>query len=199
MVADGEKPKSEVAAVAIGGSAGSVEVLLKLLPALPGNLRAAVIVVVHVPPSRPSMLPHLFETRCAVRVREPIDKEPIAGGTIWIAPPDYHLLVERDRTFALSIDEPVHFSRPSIDVLFESAADVYGPSLACFVLTGASEDGARGARAVRDAGGFVIVQAPETAEAPMLPRASIARAEPQRVHAIDALKTELLGLLGANS
>jgi len=113
-------------------------------------------------------------------VREPDDKEPVGRG-IWFAAPDYHLMIEADRTFAFSIERPVNFSRPSVDVLFESAAAAYGPALVAVVLTGASSDGANGARAVRDAGGVVIVQSPETAEAPVMPRSAIERARPQGV------------------
>jgi two-component system chemotaxis response regulator CheB len=101
------------------------------------------------------------------------DKEPIAGGTLYFAAPGYHLLIEAERTFALSVDEPEHFSRPSIDVLFESAADAYGPRLAGVILSGANTDGASGLRAIADAGGVTIVQRPDTAEAPTMPRAAL--------------------------
>src|SRR6185437_1289636 len=110
-------------ALVIGASAGAVEALNLILPAVPENARVPLVVVVHLPPNRVSLLPELFATRCAARVREPLDKEPMSAGTIWFAPPNYHLLLEADTSFSLSIDEPINFSRPSIDVLFESAAD----------------------------------------------------------------------------
>jgi len=160
-----------VDAVVIGASAGAVDALNVVLPKLTST-RLPFLVVVHLPPTRPSMLVEIFGPRCKLPVRAPVDKEPITPG-IWLAPPDYHLLVESDRTFAMSLDEPVNFSRPSIDVLFESAADVYGSRLLAVVMTGASHDGARGAKKVRDVGGTVVVQDPKTAEVDVMPRAAI--------------------------
>jgi two-component system, chemotaxis family, protein-glutamate methylesterase/glutaminase len=172
---------AECDAVVIGASAGAVEALKVLLPGVPQSARVPVVIVVHLPPSRPSLLPEVFGPRCLARVREPEDKESASAGTIWFAPSNYHLLLEKGRSFALSVDEPVRFSRPSIDVLFESAADVYGRKLCAIILTGANDDGAQGARAVRDAGGFVVVQDPTTAEAKEMPSATIALANPQLV------------------
>ena len=103
------------------------------------------------------------------------DKEPVQAGTVYIAPPDYHLLLDRGPTLALSTDELVHYSRPSIDVLFESAADVYGKGLLGIILTGWNQDGADGLQAVHRAGGLTIVQNPDTAEAPVMPQAALAR------------------------
>ncbi len=168
-------------ALLIGASAGAVEALSTLLPAVPRAARIPVVVVVHLPGNRPSLLPELFTARCAALVREPEDKEPVSCGTIWIAPANYHLLIEKGRTFSLSVDDAVNFSRPSIDVLFESAAEAFGSNLCAVVLTGANNDAARGARAVRDAGGIVIVQDPSTAEAKEMPTAAIAQANPQLV------------------
>jgi two-component system chemotaxis response regulator CheB len=170
-----------VDAVVIGASAGAVEALGVLLPALPDDFDVPVVVVVHVPANRPSLMAELFAPRCKLKVREAEDKRAVAGGTIWFAPPNYHLLIERDRCFALSVDEPVNFSRPSIDVLFESAADVYGERLLAIVLTGANHDGAHGASIVHKAGGLVAVQDPETALAPTMPALSIERAQPELV------------------
>jgi two-component system chemotaxis response regulator CheB len=182
----------ETEAVVIGASAGAVDALGSLLPVMPANARTPFLVVVHIPPSKPSLLPEIFGARCALPVRQPFDKQPIAPG-IWIAAPDYHLLVELDRSFSMSLDEPVNYSRPSIDVLFESAADVYGSALTAVVLTGASRDGARGARRVREAGGLVLVQDPADAEVDVMPRAAIEEASPQLV----APLAELAKTLGA--
>ena len=168
-------------AIVVGASAGAVEALNRLLPELPAEARVPVIVVVHLPSNRPSLLPELFQPRCAARVCEPDDKQPVSSGTIWFAPADYHLMIEKERVFSLSVDEPVRFSRPSIDVLFETAADAYGPHLCALVLTGANDDGALGARAIRDAGGFVVVQDPAVADAKEMPTAAITRAHPQWV------------------
>jgi two-component system chemotaxis response regulator CheB len=156
-------------AVVVGASAGAVSALGVILPKLAPDFAPAVIVVVHLQPHVPSLLTQIFQDRCALAVREPMDKDAVARGTVWFAPPDYHLLIERNWVFALSIAPPVHFSRPSIDVLFESAAEAYGERLAGVVLTGAGYDGVAGARAIRDNGGLVLVQDPETAEAPLLP------------------------------
>lgn len=171
----------DVDAVVVGASAGAVEALNVLLPGLPAALQVPVIVVVHVPSNRPSLLPELFAPKCALSVREAIDKEPLAAATIWFAPPGYHLLIERDRRFSLSIDEPVNYSRPSIDVLFESAADAYGARLLALVLTGANHDGASGAALVRAQGGLIGVQDPATAIAPTMPALALERAQPQCV------------------
>ncbi len=168
-------------ALVIGASAGAVEALNLLLPGVPQNARIPLVIVVHLPPNRASLLPELFAPRCAVSVREPIDKEPLSAGVVWFAPPNYHLLLEADRTFSLSIDEPLNFSRPSIDVLFETAAEAFGSALCAIVLTGANEDGARGARVVRSKGGLVIVQDPSTAVATDMPRSAISLANPQIV------------------
>ncbi|MBF7015461.1 chemotaxis protein CheB [Novosphingobium sp. HR1a] len=169
---------SASAAIVIGASAGAIQALLRILPALPGDFALPIIVVVHVPPGRRSELAALFAVKCQVAVREAEDKEPITAGTIYFAPPDYHLLVERtegsSHTLSLSTDAPVFFSRPSIDVLFESAAEAYGSLLMALILTGANEDGARGLKAVAEAGGQVYVQDPQSAYARAMPDAALA-------------------------
>lgn len=167
-------------AIVIGGSAGGVEALSVLLPALPADARMPVFVVLHQPRQRPSLVVEIFTARCAVPVREAEDKEPVAPGTVYFAPPDYHLLVDRGpdgMQLALSTDPPIFFSRPSVDALFESAADAYGPRLVGVVLTGASQDGAAGLAAIGRAGGRTIVQEPDTAAVPVMPQAA-ARAWP---------------------
>jgi two-component system chemotaxis response regulator CheB len=177
-------------AVVVGASAGAVDVLNQLLPAVPDAARVPVVVVVHLPPNRPSLLVEIFAARCRAPVREPEDKQPISAG-IWFAPSNYHLLFEADRSFAFSTDAPVNFSRPSIDVLFESAADVFGQALCCIVLTGANEDGARGASLVRRQGGLLIVQDPDSAESKQMPNAAIFQANPQIVASLP----EIVGLI----
>jgi two-component system chemotaxis response regulator CheB len=181
------EPIRAVDAVVVGASAGAVEALSVLLPALPRSLHTPVIVVVHLPASRPSLLAELFAAKCQLAVREAGDKDEISPDTIWFAPPGYHLLIERERQFALSVDEPVNYSRPSIDVLFESAADVYRERLLALVLTGANQDGAAGSAAVRARGGLVGVQDPSTALAPTMPTLALERAQPQCVGSLLAL------------
>ena len=160
-------------AVVIGASAGGVEALCALLPALPADTRAAVFVVIHLPRERPSRLAAIFQARCELPVREAQDKEPVTSGTVYVAPPDYHLLVDEGPRIALSTDEPVNFSRPAIDVLFESAADAYRERLLAVVLTGANHDGAAGLAAVQRRGGFAVVQDPENAEVALMPAAAL--------------------------
>lgn len=161
------------AAVAAGASAGAVEALGGLLPLLPADFPLPIFVVVHLPPDHRSMLAEIFQAKCKLAVREAEDKEPIHPGTVYFAPPDYHLLVESDGRLSLSSEEPVMFSRPSVDVLFESAADAYGPGLTAVVLTGANSDGALGAKAVAAAGGRVLVQLPDLAYARAMPEAAL--------------------------
>jgi two-component system chemotaxis response regulator CheB len=161
-------------AVVIGASAGALEALSAILPFLPADYGLAVMIVVHIPPDKKSVLTELFRVKCDIEVLEAEDKEPISGGTGYFAPPDYHLLVEMDKSLSLSNDEPVFYSRPSLDVLFESAADAYGPSLIAIILTGANQDGAKGLKAVAEAGGMTIVQSPQGAYASEMPEAAIA-------------------------
>ncbi|KPF62790.1 chemotaxis protein CheB [Porphyrobacter sp. AAP60] len=161
-------------AIVIGASAGGVHALLQVLPALPADFPAAILVVVHVPPRRDNALVALLAEKCRLTVKEAEDKEPIMPGTIYMGPPDYHLLVESDGTIALSSDEVVNHSRPAIDVLFESAADAYAERLAGVIMTGANHDGAKGLRAVCDAGGRAFVQAPATAEVAYMPEVALA-------------------------
>lgn len=163
----------DIDAVAIGASAGGVDVLSVLLSALPAACRASFFIVMHIPRERPSLLKDVFGARCALPVREADDKEPVQPGTVYFAPPDYHLLVDRGPVLALSSDEPVHFSRPSIDVLFDSAADIYGERLLGLILTGANQDGAEGLAAVGRAGGRTVVQEPGGAAVPFLPEAAL--------------------------
>jgi two-component system chemotaxis response regulator CheB len=160
--------RNRIDGVVVGASAGGVEALSVLLPALPASFRPSLFVVLHLPRGRPSLLAEIFQKRCAVRVCEAEDKEPAEPGTVYFAPPDYHLLLERSRHIALSADEPVHFSRPSIDVLFESAADAYGNRLLGIILTGANEDGTAGLDAIRRAGGVTVVQQPDSAKATVM-------------------------------
>ncbi|KAA3506445.1 chemotaxis protein CheB [Agrobacterium vitis] len=174
-------------AIVIGASAGALEALSAILPVLPRDFRLPIIVVVHVPPDKRSVMAELFQAKCQLSAREAEDKEPLAGGTIYFAPPDYHLLLEADRSLALSSDEPVLFSRPSIDVLFESAADAYGPALIAIVLTGANSDGAKGLQAVVDAGGAALVQDPADAFASAMPEAAIQLCPSARVLSLDAI------------
>lgn len=155
--------------VLIGGSAGSLEVLFQLLPLLRGGLPFPMALVLHRRNSSDSSLSELLGSKTVNPTQEVEDKEPVRPGTIYLAPADYHLLIERDRTFSLDYSEKINFSRPSIDVTFESAAEVYGPGLVAILLSGANEDGTSGLIAVKRAGGVVVVQNPDTAQMPFMP------------------------------
>ena len=178
-------------AIVIGASAGALEALSSILPLFPVNYGLPVIIVVHVPPDKKSIMAELFQAKCDIEVHEAEDKEPIRGGTVYFAPPDYHLLVETDKSLSLSNDEPVLYSRPSLDVLFESAADAYGPGLVAVVLTGANQDGAKGIKAVVEAGGTAIVQSPEGAYAAAMPEAAIAECPSARTMSLKEIATYL--------
>lgn len=184
-------------AVVIGASAGAIQALSLILPELPADFPLPVLIVVHVPSDRDNILAPLFAPRCRMAVREAEDKEPALPGTIYFAPPDYHLLVEDDGSLSLSTDEPVLYSRPSIDVLFESAADAFGEALVGIILTGASTDGAAGLKTICDAGAITLVEEPETAYADTMPLAAIAACPAARVLTLDAIAEYLTKDLAA--
>jgi two-component system chemotaxis response regulator CheB len=161
-------------AVVIGGSAGSLPALLTIVSRLPAGFSLATIVVVHLPPGAPSGLARALAPVCALPVAEPLDKEPVRPGQVHLASPGYHLLVEPGPRFAFSLDEPVNYARPSIDVLFQAAAEVYGSRLIGVVLSGANNDGSEGLASIHRAGGQAFVQSPEDASSPQMPDAALA-------------------------
>ena len=160
-------------AVVMGGSAGGLSALSKILSHLPKGFPCPVMVVLHLDPSGGHQLPKLLANHCGLVVKEAEDTEEIRPGRVYIAPAGYHLLVERDYTLSLSVDEPVNFSRPAIDVLFQSAAEAYGPSLVGVIITGASRDGSMGLQSIKAFGGTAIVQDPSFAQVPLMPAAAI--------------------------
>ncbi|GAB3912210.1 chemotaxis protein CheB [Larkinella knui] len=163
-------------AVIIGGSAGSIEVLLKLLPALNPGLSFAIIIVLHRKNSTDSSLADLLSTKSTMLIREVEDKNPVTPGVIYLAPADYHLLIEKEEVFSLDDSEKVNYSRPSLDVAFESAADVYGSALVGIILSGANADGTAGFNTIKKAGGTLIAQKPETAQSSFMPQQAILHA-----------------------
>lgn len=183
-------------AIVIGGSAGALEALSVLLPALPADTAVAVAIVVHLPPTRPSHLAEVLGSKTRLPVKEVEDKEPVVAGTVYVAPPGYHLLIEKGRTFALSTDELVHFSRPAIDVLFESASEAYGDRLAGIILTGSNTDGAHGLASIKRRGGLAVVQSPEGALVATMPEAAIAIAHADRVLPVRGIAALLATLAG---
>ncbi len=150
-----------------------MEALSTILPFLPEDFSMPVAVVQHVREDGDNYLPEYLDRQCRLNVLEAKEKHTVKSGSIFIAPPGYHLLIERDLTFSLTVDPHVCYSRPSIDVLFETAADAYGQSLIGVVLTGANSDGAKGLRKIRTKGGLAIVQTPDTAEAQIMPSSAL--------------------------
>lgn len=182
------------AAVVVGASAGGVEALLQLFGRLPGGFRLPVLTVLHVPDERHSQLAEVFALRLQRPCRQAVDKEPITPGTFYFAGPGYHLSVENDFSLSLSQEDRVHYSRPAIDFLFQSAADAYGPALIGVLLTGANEDGAAGMASIKQAGGLTIVQDPAEARIAVMPQAAIALSQPDHIlplHGIASLLAEL--------
>ena len=164
------RPKVEL--IAIGCSLGGMHALQLILDVLPGDFTTPIVVAQHRHKASNEGLPAFFRKHTSLQVVDAVDKQRIKKGTVYLAPADYHLLVERGE-LSLSVDDAVNYSRPSIDVLFESAAEGYGAALVGVVLTGANGDGARGAKEIRKRGGFVIAQDPATAEAVAMPEAAI--------------------------
>jgi two-component system chemotaxis response regulator CheB len=179
--------------IVIGASWGGLHALERLIGGLPRDFRTPIAIAQHrAADSGSGVLQDMLSARSQHVVCEPSDKDPIEAGCVYIAPADYHLLVESDG-FALSTDVAVHYSRPSVDVLFESAADVYGDRLIAIVLTGANDDGAHGMMRVRRRGGQTIAQDPASAERPEMPAAAIATGAVQHVLPLD----EIAGFLAS--
>lgn len=165
----------------IGGSAGSIDVLLKTLPDIKPEFPFTIVIVLHRKGDTDSTLANLFATRTSIPVKEVDDKEPILPGTIYVAPADYHLLFESNYIFALDFSEKVNYSRPSIDVTFESAADVCGRGLTCLLLSGANADGVEGMRIAKASGACLAVQDPDTADSYFMPLQAILENNVDRV------------------
>ncbi len=181
--------------VVMGVSRGGAQALKRLLGGLPADFPLPIAVVQHRHASSGETLLAGLRSGLQLALCEPDDKEPMSAGTVYLAPADYHLLVEPG-WFALSIDAPVRHARPSADVLFESAADAFGAGVLAVVLTGANDDGARGALRVRQAGGRVLVQDPASATTPDMPRAAIAAGAAHEVLALEEMAGRLLELCG---
>lgn len=164
----------------VGTSWGGLAALRTLVAGLPTAFSMAVVLVQHRHKESDHVLRVLLQERTALEVCEVEDKMPIEPGHVYVAPPDYHTLVEPGH-FSLSTEAPVRYSRPSIDVTFLSAADSYGHRTVGVVLTGANADGSHGLRTISDRGGLALVQDPITAESPMMPRAAVAAVPRARV------------------
>jgi two-component system chemotaxis response regulator CheB len=181
--------------IAIGTSLGGLNALLAVVRHLPRDLPAAIVVVQHRGVSQDTGLVDLLQQSTALTVVEAEDKSALKAGTLFVAPADYHLLVEDRESLALSTEAPVRSARPSIDVLFESAADAYGDAVVGVLLTGASADGAAGLARIKQRGGRVIVQDPATAECATMPSAGIAATAVDYVLPLERIADHLLGLV----
>ncbi|WP_310450588.1 chemotaxis protein CheB [Sulfuritalea sp.] len=178
-------------AVVVGVSTGGVHALQTLLGQLPAAFPLPILVVQHISADADGGLARLLDERCSLSVKEADEQDEILPGTVYLAPPNYHLLVELEGFLSLSADPYVSFARPSVDVLFESAAAVFGPGLIGVVLTGANFDGSRGLKTIKRKGGVAIVQDPADAEAPQMPQAAIAATGVDYVVALDGIATLL--------
>ena len=177
--------------VVIGTSWGGLSAVSAIVEGLPSTFALPIVVVQHRSPDAPGLLAELLQTRTSLRVCEVEDKQPIVPGHVFIAPPNYHLLIDRG-SFSLTTDAPVRYSRPSIDVTFTSAADEYGRRTIGVVLTGANEDGSLGLKRIADRGGYAIVQDPATAESPVMPQAAQRLVAKARVLPLDRIAGHLV-------
>lgn len=174
-------------AIVIGVSAGGLKALSTILPELKKNLPVAVLVVQHLSPNSDDFLVEHLDSICQMTVCEAEDKAPLDKGTIYIAPPGYHLLLEDKRTLALSMEERVNYSRPSIDVLFETAAEAFLEKLIGVVLTGANIDGSEGLVRIHDLGGLTVVQDPKTAQVDIMPLAALSVVKADHVVSLEKI------------
>lgn len=184
----------KIDAIVIGTSAGGIKALLALLSGLPVYFRLPIIIVVHMPEARESRLVEVFQHHMAIKVMVAEDKDRISAGRVYFAGPGYHLSIERDRSFSVSCEEPVHYSRPSIDILMASAADAYGASLMGILLTGANQDGAEGMAKIHALGGLTVVQDPAEAEMAVMPKAALDLLTPDFVFPLREIQTLIFKL-----
>jgi two-component system chemotaxis response regulator CheB len=180
--------------VVIGGSAGSLDVLFRLLPVLRPDFPHPIVIVLHRRANVDTMLTELLAMKTKLTLSEPEDKDPIQPGWIYLAPGDYHILFEKDGLLSLDYSEKVAYSRPSIDVAFQSAADCYGPNTLGILLSGANADGSEGMGAIRNAGGTTIVQLPQSAEVAFMPQQAISKQVADYILDVEGIAAFLNGM-----
>jgi two-component system, chemotaxis family, protein-glutamate methylesterase/glutaminase len=168
-------------AIVIGTSAGGLDALGIILPMLDARLPVPIVIVQHISASSDSFIVTYFDKLCSLNVKEAEEKELLKPGCVYFAPPDYHVLIESDRTISLSNEEKVNYSRPSIDVLFETASWAFANRLIGIILTGANWDGAAGSEIIKKSGGLIIVQDPKTAAVARMPESVIERFKPDYI------------------
>jgi len=185
-------------AIVIGVSAGGLEALKEILPELPRDFPAPIIVVQHRHPFSDDSLEKAMDDICQIKIRQINDKTLLESGVAYFAPPNYHVMIEEDMTFSLTLDPPVNYSRPSIDILFESASDIFGKHLVGIILTGANKDGSQGLAMIQKRGGLIIVQDPETASVDAMPLAAIAATQVNYILRLEVIAEMLIQLFIEN-
>jgi len=193
-----KQPLKQYDAVVIGVSAGGMEALHIILSVLPKDFPVPILIVQHISPVSDNYLVRFLDDACQIKVKEAEEKIEIEQGTAYIAPPNYHMLVETDKTLSLTVDEKVNFARPSVDVLFETAADAYGRNLIGIILTGANKDGSMGLKKIKKYKGLAIVQAPETAAAEEMPRSAMAATDVDFILPLNSIASFLCKIFGKN-
>ena len=183
-------------AIVIGASAGGMKAIQAVLEPLGDNFAASIVIVLHMSPKSDNFICKFLNESCGLIVKEAEEKEKIEGGRVYISPPNYHLLIERDRTISFTVEEKVSYSRPSIDVLFESAAEAYGSRLIGLILTGGNSDGSKGLKKIKELGGITIVQNPFTAEANLMPGSAINTVDVDYILDLEKIGYKLFELAG---
>ena len=182
-------------AIVAGITAGGYAVLNRILPALKRDFPVPLIFVRHIHPNSNDYLIGELDKKCTLVVKQADEKEKITTGHVYFASPNYHLLIDWDHTFSLSVSEYINYARPSIDVLFESASDVYRDKLIGIILTGANNDGSRGLKTIKERGGITIVQDPKSAEMDMMPKSAIETVETDYILPVDEIAPLLTDLV----
>jgi len=179
-------------AIVMGVSSGGLSALKTLFSRLPKDFNTPIIIVQHINPLSENLWIKLLNDKSNLEIKEADEKESIEPGKVYIAPPNYHLLIEKNKTFTLTVDERINFARPSIDVLFESAADAYRNKLIGIVLTGSNNDGTDGIKRIQEYGGLVVIQDPKTAESAYMPASAMAAVQPDYVLPLESIADLLL-------
>lgn len=183
-------------AIVIGASAGGMDAIKQILISLPKSFGVPIIIVQHLNSHSDGYIVKYLNEICQINVKEADEKERVLSGNVYIAPPNYHLLAEKDGTLSLTVDNKENYSRPSIDILFESAAEVYRNELIGIILTGANKDGSKGLKRIKELEGITIVQDPSTAEADFMPKAAISAAEVDYILTLDEIYKKIVKLVG---
>ncbi len=193
------KKSKKYQAIVIGSSAGGIQALATVLSPLPKDFPLPIIIVQHLHPNSNSYLSRILQHHTQLQVKQADEKELILNSWVYIAPPGYHLLIEENRTFSLSIDKPVKYARPSVDVLFETAAYAYQEHLIGIILTGANNDGCDGVKKIKNMGGYIIVQDPKTAVASSMPEAAIGSTTVDKILPLFKIGEYLLQLINQST